>query len=140
MKNFFKILPLGTRYDIVILLLRIVVGLAMMFHGFKKIQNPLGWMGDDSSTPAIFQALAAVSEFVGGFSILIGLLTPLAALGILCTMVVAVYKHAVTQGEPFVGKGSFELPLVYFFIMIVLIVTGAGKLSADRLLFGTKEK
>jgi putative oxidoreductase len=140
MKNLFKISPLSTRYDVAILLLRIVVGLAMMFHGFKKIQNPLGWMGDDSATPAIFQALAAISEFVGGFSILIGLLTPLAAFGILCTMVVAIYKHAITQGGPFVGKGSFELPLVYFCIMIVLIATGAGKLSADRLVFGTKEK
>ena len=42
--------------------LRLVVGAAFLFHGWGKIQNPLGWMGPEASMPGILQGLAAVSK------------------------------------------------------------------------------
>jgi len=56
------------RFGVVLLLLRVVAGAAFMFHGWPKIQNPLGWMGDISSMPSPLQALAALSEFGGGLA------------------------------------------------------------------------
>ncbi|HSN54816.1 MAG TPA: DoxX family membrane protein, partial [Candidatus Sulfomarinibacteraceae bacterium] len=49
--------------DGALLLLRLVAGLAFMFHGWGKIQNPFGWMGPDGFAPGFLQGLAALSEF-----------------------------------------------------------------------------
>ena len=125
-----------------ILVLRLVVGAAFILHGWGKIQNPFAWMGEDSTVPAIFQFLAALSEFGGGLALIIGLLTRLACLGLASTMVVAVHLHMLTLGDPFVatkGGASYELALVYLSISILLFFIGAGKLSLDAKLFGQKE-
>ena len=80
---------IGGRGATGLLVLRIVSGLAFVFHGWGKIQNPTGWMGPDAGVPGIFQARAAISEFVGGLAWILGALTPLFSLGLLCTMAVA---------------------------------------------------
>jgi hypothetical protein len=72
--------------DVALLLTRVVAGVAFMMHGWPKIQNPLGWMGPEGFAPGSLQALAAISEFGGGLAWVLGLLTPLASLGIACTM------------------------------------------------------
>lgn len=119
--------------------LRVVAGLAFIFHGYRKILNPFEWMGPDAFAPGIFQALAALSEFGGGIAWMLGLLTPLASLGIASTMAVAVTVH-VSRGDPFVGHGgSYELALLYFFIAIAMIVIGPGRYSVDAKIFGTKK-
>jgi len=118
-----------------LLMLRVVSGAAFMFHGWRKIQDPLGWMGPDSGMPAVLQALAALAEFGGGLCWILGLLTPLASFGILCTMGVAL-SHHIPRGDPFVGKPpSFELALVYFSVALLFLLRGPGIVSLDALLF-----
>ena len=127
-----------TAASLALLLLRVVAGVAFMMHGWGKIQNPFNWMGD--SLPGFLQALAALSEFGGGLAWILGLLTPLASLGILSTMAVAVYKHAIEWGHPFAAaEKSYELAAIYLVIAVVLMAVGAGKLSLDRLFFGEKK-
>ncbi len=128
--------------DLALLLMRVVGGLAFMLHGWGKIQKPFSWMGPDSFAPGIFQALAAVSEFGGGLAWILGLLTPLASLGVASTMSVALWFHAIQRGDPFVSKAgepSFELAAIYLCIALVLIGTGPGRFSLDRALFGRRE-
>lgn len=139
MRKIFAVPLASTNYNIAIVILRLVAGIAMMQHGWGKIQNPLGWMGDDSNIPAVLQALAAVSEFFGGLFVALGLLTPLAAFGVLCTMAYATYKHAILNGDPFVGRPSYELALIYFSIMLLVLLAGAGKFSIDNVLFGRRK-
>ena len=124
--------------DGALLLIRLVAGLAFVFHGWGKIQNPFGWMGPDAFAPGLFQGLAALSEFGGGIAWMIGLLTPLASLGIGCTMAVAVCMHAFMRGDPFVSVGgsSYELAAVYLCLSILFIATGPGRFSLDANLFG----
>lgn len=124
-----------------LLFLRLVAGAAFMLHGWPKIQHAFNWMGPDAGIPGIFQALAAFSEFFGGLAWILGLLTPLASLGIFSTMAVAVYVHA-SKGDPFVGReGSYELALVYLSISLVLMIVGAGKFSLDSVCpFRKKDK
>ena len=121
-------------------LLRLVAGLAFVFHGWPKIQNPFGWMGPDAFAPGLFQALAALSEFGGGIAWIIGLLVPLASLGIACTMGVAVCMHAFMRGDPFVSASgsSYELAAVYFCISILLLAAGPGRFSGDEKIFGSR--
>jgi putative oxidoreductase len=121
-----------------LLLLRVVVGAAFILHGWPKIQNPTGWMGPDADMPGALQALAAVAEFGGGAALLLGLLTPLAALGIAGTMATAIYK--VHLNDPFVGapgKPSKELAAVYLAAAVLFLLFGPGVLSLDALLART---
>lgn len=138
MKNFFKTYPLSNKMSLGLLIFRIVVGLAFMFHGYSKIQSPMNWMGENGP-PGIFQLLAAVSEFGGGLAWILGLLFPLSSIGIFCTMAVATHFHAIVRGDPFVGKeGSYELALVYLVTALLLFLTGPGKYSLDQKIFGSK--
>ena len=137
----FKPLRLSTRVSAGLLILRLVVGLAFVFHGYGKIQNPFGWMGPNAAVPAVFQALAAVSEFGGGFAWILGLLTLLASLGLACTMAVAVWMHATVLHDPFValkGSCSYELASVYLCVAVLLLLAGPGRFSVDRFVFGEK--
>jgi putative oxidoreductase len=127
--------------DLSLLAIRVVAGVAFVLHGWGKIQNPFGWMGPDAFAPGLFQALAAISEFGGGLALMVGLLTPLASLGIASTMVVAVYSHAVMWDHPFVGSGggpSYELAALYLCLSVLLIAIGPGRFSVDRAIFGAR--
>jgi len=142
MKKLFAPRALSTRISAGLLIVRLVAGLAFMFHGWGKIQNPTGWMGPDAPVPGVLQALAAISEFGGGLAWILGLLTPLASLGLICTMTVATYMHAFVLHDPFVakgpGKGSYELASVYFCIALLFLLAGPGRFSADRAMFGER--
>ena len=122
-------------YSWSVFILRLIVGLAMMLHGWGKIQSPLSWMGPEAPVPGVFQALAAISEFGGGLAWILGLLTPLASLGMLFTMLVAATTH-IQRGDAFVGMPpTYELALVYAGIAFFLLCSGPGKISADYKLF-----
>jgi putative oxidoreductase len=129
-----------------LLVVRAVFGVAMMLHGLPKIQNPTAWLPADSTIPPALQAVAAFIEFFGGLALVVGLLTPLAALGVAGVMVKAMDVLGVTRGAPFVAKPpapSFELPALFLAVAIMLMFTGAGTLSLDALLFqkgGAKPK
>ena len=133
---------LGGRAAVGLLLLRVVMGTAFVFHGWSKIQNPLHWMDmkGDSGVPGALQALAALSEFGGGIALVLGLLTPLAALGIAGTMGGAIGLVHLRMHHPFVASSpgpSYELAAVYLAAAILLLLVGPGKLSLDALLFGS---
>ena len=66
MKRFFTPELHSSRASLGLLALRLLAGIALMHHGWGKIQHPFGWMGPDAGTPAFLQALAALSEFGGG--------------------------------------------------------------------------
>ena len=118
----------------------------MALHGWPKIQKPFGWMGPD--VPGFLQALAALSEFGGGLALIFGLLTPLACLGIMSTMFVAILMHLTNDVTPtyFVKPGpkvpgdAYESALGYFSMALAIFLTGPGKLSLDAALFKSFRK
>ena len=152
----------GGRIALGLLLLRFVAGFALFFHGLQKMVNsPFGWMGPDGFAPPFLQFLAAFSECFGGLALVVGLLTPLAALGIGATMAVATFVVHMAGGDPFVrlrgpdeaipildlpmalvrlgGQGgSYELASMFLVTAIVLFLAGPGTLSLDAKLFGRK--
>lgn len=122
-----------------LLVIRVVFGAGMMMHGWKKIQAPFGWMGPESNIPGPLQALAALGEFGGGLGLILGFLTPLSCLGILCTMIGAWWiSH---RGDPWIasGQGTFELASLYATVALALIITGPGRISIDALVWGRKK-
>ncbi len=122
-----------------LLILRVTVGIAMCIHGYPKVQNLTDWMGAmPNPAPGYLQAMAAISEFGGGIALAAGLLTPLAALGIACTMGYAAYFH-FTSGHPHIagstGGPSYELALAYFAAAICVLFCGPGKASIDGMMW-----
>ena len=121
-------------------ILRVFLGYAMAVHGLGKIQSDggfFGWMGPDGP-PAFLQGLAAFAEFFGGLAIMFGVLTPLACLGVMCTMFVAVLSTMMKGDSGFIGgptvKNSYELSAMYFLFALVIFLTGPGLLSVDAAL------
>lgn len=138
MNKFLYYSQLDSRGSLAMLFVRLVAGTAFIFHGWSKIQDPFHWLGAAAPIPGIFQALAALSEFGGGIAWILGLLTPLASLGLMATMSVAVYFH-VSHGDPFIGQGgSFEPALGYAALSFLLFMIGPGRFSLDAFLFGSK--
>lgn len=132
---------IGGRGAIGLLAVRLISGLALMFHGYGKIQKPFSWMGPEAPVPGFLQSLAALSEFGGGLALILGLLTPIAAFGILCTMAFAAFGVHIKRGDPFVatqGGGSYELAAAYLGTALLILFTGPGTLSLDAFLFGKK--
>lgn len=141
-KFFLQPLPQTSAASTALLVLRLIVGAAFVLHGAGKIVNPFGWMGPEATIPGFFQLLAALSEFGGGIAWILGLLTPLAALGIGCTMTVAVYTHLIVRGDPFVnptGGPGYELALVFWGVALLLLLLGPGRFSLDRAIFGERK-
>jgi putative oxidoreductase len=137
-----------TTNDPLSLWLRLVLGIVMFPHGAQKL---LGWFGgygfsgtmgfftEQLHIPAVFAFLAILAEFAGSLGLIAGLLTRVAAAGILTNMLVAV---AMVHGKvgffmnwsgQQAGEG-FEYHLLAIGIAIVLIIRGGGLASADRTL------
>ena len=136
--QFFRI-P-GRREAAGLLIVRLVFGLGIMLHGWHKVQGQggaFGWLGPDAHVPAFFQGLATLAELGGGLGIILGLLTPLVAFGLICNMLVALFIVHFPNGDPFVGSdghSSFEPAAHYLAVAILLLFTGPGAWSLDAVL------
>jgi putative oxidoreductase len=143
--------PLQTRgASVGLFFVRIVVGLAFIFHGFPKITNPAGWAaslrltapwngGMTAVIPEWLQIVVAAVEFFGGLALVFGILTRLAALLLCADMITAWLFVLLPRGTPFVGSGhSMETTLTYMVVTFMLLLTGPGSLSLDWTLFGSR--
>jgi putative oxidoreductase len=125
---------------------RILVGLAFVFHGYPKIVNPLAWMGSRMLTvpwtgtavgpiPDWLQATVAFVEFFGGVALIFGLLARFAALALFVDMIVACVFVELPRGVPFVASGhTLEPTLAYMVTTLLLLLTGPGVVSFDAAL------
>lgn len=126
-----------------LLILRVIIGLTLMGHGAQKL---FGWFNGPGLKgfsggpqrmglrPALFWAtLAALGEFGGGLLLVLGLLTPLGALGIMGSMFVAITKVHLPKGF-WNSKGGIEFPLSLWTVAFALGLTGPGIYSLDYLI------
>lgn len=122
-----------------LLVLRLVAGAAFIVHGWAKVQaGPGSWMGPDAPVPGVLQALSTAAEFLGGVGWVLGLLTPLASLGLFVNMLFALQYH-FGRGDPFislVGGVSYEAALYYWAVALLLLLVGPGRYSIDARIFG----
>lgn len=131
---FYSLLVYG---DFAPFVLRIVLGIAFIVHGYPKLFNKesregfAGWLGSIGIKPGKFWALVVgVVEFFGGLALILGVYTQIVALLIVVNMLVAMWK--VKWGKVgFTAQGGWELDLAYLAIALSLIFTGPGAWGID---------
>ena len=112
-------------------LLRIVSALIFMEHGTQKL---LGFppMAEGMSQPPPFSLFwfGGILEMVGGFLLLIGLLTRPVAFVLAGEMAVAYWMfHAPRNFYPVLNGG--DAAILYCFVFLLLVFTGPGAWSID---------
>jgi putative oxidoreductase len=121
--------------------LRIVLGLAMVVHGYPKVVAPgilharnalsaldrythyVGSLG----LPSWMGYLSALTEFVGGICLILGLLTRFFAFLVTINMLVAIASVDIHR-----GYASCEFPLALAAIAFMILLAGPGKANLDR--------
>ncbi|HUH33266.1 MAG TPA: DoxX family protein [Daejeonella sp.] len=133
MKRLFKVDQNSSNADIALLILRIVIGVLMLVHGFPKMLTLFS--GEPVQFPALLGTpefslgMAVFAEVVCSLLIIFGIATRLATIPLIVTMLVAVLL--VHGADPFTKQ---EMGLHYLLSYIVLLITGSGKYSIDQLL------
>lgn len=132
--------------DVGLLVLRIVVGAVMIYHGARKL---FGWWGGEGLSgeraaleglgyrpPMLMAVLAALFEFVGGVLLAVGLFTPIAVGLLIATFVVVLILHLQIMLDPKaegrnVSLILFEESAILLAALACLAFTGPGALSID---------
>jgi len=123
--------PLGA--DVGLVLLRIWFGGSLaLAHGLGKVAHLGKFTSMVSAKVPLASVLgpaAALSEFLGGLLVAVGLLTRPAAFFMFTTMMVAAFH--IHAADPF---GKKELAFAVGMAALAILVAGPGKLSVDQLI------
>jgi putative oxidoreductase len=129
-----------TVVDIAAMLLRLVVGLTVLAHGYNHLFGGGGlagttrWFGSlGLRPPKLHAVLSGVGEVIAGAALAIGLLTPLAAAFIVGAMVIAGITVHRRNGF-FVFRDGYEYVLMIGVVCAVIGLLGPGAASVDRVL------
>jgi uncharacterized membrane protein YphA (DoxX/SURF4 family) len=141
--------------DIALTLNRIAVGMFFMLSGYHKLFNPQRHraFADELKGLGVHavgfnQWWVPLVEFTAGAAVVIGFLAPLAALGLLVIILVAVARSGrqrIILYKPIDEADRIDdwlyLPeTLYAFMLILIVSAGAGPYSLDALILGLMNK
>jgi len=122
--------------------MRVVIGMIFFAHGAQKLEGWFGGAGPDASAAVYANAwgigslgfyVSSMTEMFGGAALIVGLLTRVAALGLVIDMCVAIVVVHLSHG--LLGPQGMEYPLVLMTTMLAILMMGAGRFSLDRVVF-----
>jgi putative oxidoreductase len=126
--------------SLALLVMRLVLGLIMIMHGYHKVFGGLhhtAQMVGRLGLPSSLEYLSAFVEFIGGILVLSGLITRCAALAICINLAVAISKVHWHNG--LFGSADhlgYEFPLALAALAFALMFVSAGPISLDQVLRG----
>jgi putative oxidoreductase len=125
-----RLLPLNP--DAGLLIVRVVLGIIMLYHGWPKVTDLggtiEGFTGMGIPVPALAATFATVAEVGGGLLLLLGALTDIAGLLIAIDMLGAItFVHAKNGFA--VNDGGFEWPLALLAMGLGIALAGPGRFS-----------
>ena len=126
--------------NLAMLLLRVGIGLTFAAHGYGKIfqggriPGTAGWFDSMGMKPGKLHAwMAALTEISTGLLLALGLLTPLAAAGMVGVMVVAAWTVHRHNGFMIVREG-WEYTFVLALVAVTVATLGPMEWSVDNAL------
>ena len=143
------------RTDLAALVLRVGVAAVFIHHGLHKVLDPgngwgASWVGNLLNTPpgandhsAYFSAVQlciAWGELLGGVALLVGLLTRVAAAGMILIQAGAVYFAVYSEAFSFTKEGGPEFNLTILGVCVAVLLLGAGRFSVDHVLARRRAK
>ena len=123
-----------------LLILRVMVGIVMIAHGYNhifrggRIKGTAGWFESLGMKPGVLHAwLASLTELGAGVLLIAGLLTPLAAAGVVGVMLVALITNHLKNGFFIFRPGEgYEYVLTLTMVGLAIGAIGAGEWSVDN--------
>lgn len=128
-----RLFPLNP--DLALLILRLVLGIIMIYHGWPKLTDLGGTIegmtGMGVPAPAVAAIFATVAEVVGGLLMLFGAFTDIAGLMFALDMLGAIiFVHAKNGFS--VAKGGVEWPLLLAAAALAIALAGPGRYAVGR--------
>lgn len=125
--------------DITLLIGRVTLGVVFIAHGWAKHTNgaestTAGFESMGVPAPTVSAYFATYVELVGGAALVLGLMTPVAALLLCFTMIGAIFT-AHADGGFALRDGGYEYVLTLAAFCIVIAAQGSGKFGLDALWF-----
>jgi len=125
-----------------LLILRVMVGIVMIAHGYNhifrggRIKGTAGWFESLGMKPGVLHAwLASLTELGAGLLLIAGLLTPLAAAGVVGVMLVALITNHLKNGFFIFRPGEgYEYVLTLTMVGLAIGAIGAGEWSVDHVI------
>lgn len=124
--------------DTALLVLRLIAGAIFIMHGYQKVFS-YGFAGVTTMftqigvpLPKLLAPFICALELVGGFALLFGAFTRIAAALLACDMLGAILLVHI-HGGFFVPKGV-EFVLGNFGMLVTLALCGAGAYSVDAMM------
>ena len=122
--------------DIAKLILRLSVGLMMLFHGVEKIINGINGVKHLTKNAGFPEFLAYgvyIGEVIVPIFIILGLYARVASVFLAINMAMAIF---LAYGSSLFSLGKngaplIELPLFYFVLSIVIFLLGSGKYAVN---------
>lgn len=122
--------------DVALLVARVSLGVILVAHGWQKFQewtlagtaSSFADMGIPAATASAYFVTGV--EIFAGAALIIGLLTPIAAVLNMVGLLGALALVHAPNGV-FVANNGFELVLALFAGLITVAILGAGKFSTD---------
>ena len=124
--------------NVSLLLLRVVFGTFLAAHGVNKVKGGIrgtaGWFGSIGMRWPLAQAVIAASTEIGAGALLaVGLLTPLAAAGVIGVMIVAVVVAHLRAGFFVFRPGQgWEYCASIAAVALAIGIAGPGEWSLDH--------
>jgi len=119
-----------------LLILRVVLGIVFVMHGWPKVAGFSQTMAGMTHTgiPAPLVALDIFTEFFGGLALVAGALARLASTGIIVVMLVAIFKVHLANGFFMNWFGSqkgegIEYHLLVIAMALMVILAGPGRFA-----------
>ena len=115
-----------------LLILRLTIGVLLIFHGISKISNGVGWiveMFSEKGIPGFFAYAVYIGEVIAPLMLIFGIRTRFAALLIIANFLVVMFIAHPEQVLALTENGAWALekPGLFLFASLTLFFTGGGK-------------